>query len=78
MDNKKKLIVIGIAIISVIAIIAGSTYAYWQITKTQKTPNDIVAACLDLSLNDKDAANPGIDLDNAWPISDEEASNLTG
>ncbi len=74
-EKKKKIIILSIAIVAVIAIIAGSTYAYWQITKTQETPNDIVAACLDLNLEDKSAA---IDLDSAWPISDEEGANLTG
>ncbi len=74
-EKKKKIIILSIAIVAVIAIIAGSTYAYWQITKTQTTPNDIVAACLDLNLEDKSAA---IDLDSAWPISDDEASSLTG
>ncbi len=74
-EKKKKIIILSIAIVAVIAIIAGSTYAYWQITKTQETPNDIVAACLDLNLEDKSAA---IDLDSAWPITDDEANSLTG
>ena len=75
MKDKKKIIAIVIAIVAVIAIIAGSTYAYWQITRTQETPNDIVAACLSLDLQDKSTA---IDLDSAWPISDEEANSLIG
>ncbi len=74
-EKKKKIIILSAAIVAVIAIIAGSTYAYWQITKTQETPNDIVAACLSLDLEDASAA---IDLDSAWPISDDEASSLTG
>ncbi len=74
-EKRNKILILSIAIVAVIAIIAGSTYAYWQITKTQTTPNDIVAACLDLNLEDKSAA---IDLDSAWPISDDEANSLTG
>ncbi len=74
-NKRNKIIGLSIGIFIVLIIVVSSTYAYWQITKTQETPNDIVAACLDLNLEDKSAA---IDLDSAWPISDEEASSLTG
>ena len=74
-EKKKKILILSIAIISVIAIIAGSTYAYWQITKTQETPNDIVAACLDITMQNE-AGTFG--LDKAWPISDNEGEALTG
>ena len=73
--KKNKIIGLSIGILIVLIIVVSSTYAYWQITKTQETPNDIVAACLSLDLQDK---SPAIDLDSAWPISDEEASGLTG
>ncbi len=74
-NKRNKIIGLSIGILIVLIIVVSSTYAYWQITKTQETPNDIVAACLDLNLEDKSAA---IDLDSAWPISDDEASSLTG
>ena len=74
-NKRNKIIGLSIGIFIVLIIVASSTYAYWQITKTQTTQNDIVAACLDLNLEDKSAA---IDLDSAWPISDDEAGNLTG
>ena len=74
-NKRNKIIGLSIGILVVVIIVVSSTYAYWQITKTQETPNDIVAACLDLNLEDKSAA---IYLDSAWPISDDEASSLTG
>ena len=74
-NKRNKIIGLSIGILIVLIIVVSSTYAYWQITKTQETPNDIVAACLDLNLEDKSAA---IDLDSAWPISDEEGKKLTG
>ena len=74
-NKRNKIIGLIIGILVVLIIVVSSTYAYWQITRTQKTPNDIVAACLNLDLEDASAA---IDLDSAWPISDEEGKNLTG
>ena len=74
-NKRNKIIGLLLGILIVLIIVVSSTYAYWQITKTQETPNDIVAACLDLNLEDKSAA---IDLDSAWPISDDEANSLTG
>ncbi len=74
-NKRNKIIGLSIGIFIVLIIVASSTYAYWQITKTQETPNDIVAACLDLNLEDKSAA---INLDSAWPINDDEAGDLTG
>ena len=74
-EKKKKIIILSIAIVAIIAIIAGSTYAYWQITRTQENPNDIVAACLDITMENETGT---FGLDKAWPISDTEGESLTG
>ena len=76
-DNKKrnKLIGISLGIIAVIAIIAGSTYAYWQITKTQKNANDIVAACLNFTIENERGA---FGLEDAAPLTDAEGAALNG
>ncbi len=74
-NKRNKIIGLSIGILIVLIIVVSSTYAYWQITRTQETPNDIVAACLNLNLEDVSGA---IDLDSAWPISDEEGKTLTG
>ncbi len=77
-NKKNKIIGLSIGILVVLIIVVSSTYAYWQITRTQETPNDIVAACLNLDLKDASTENTGINLDSAWPISDEEGKKLTG
>ena len=74
-NKRNKIIGLSIGILIILIIVVSSTYAYWQITRTQETPNDIVAACLNLDLAD---ASASIDLDSAWPISDEEGKQLTG
>lgn len=76
-DNKKKYLIVGIiiAIIAVIAVIFSSTYAYWQLTRKQTSPNDVVALCLDLSIENETGT---FGLSKAWPISDEEGKTLEG
>ncbi|MBQ4583633.1 MAG: leucine-rich repeat protein [Bacilli bacterium] len=78
--NKKKLtplIITGGGILVSLFVIM-SSYAYWQITKKQKSPNEMVSACLNLVLENADPENTGISLGAAWPISDEEGRNLDG
>ena len=77
-NKKNKIIGLLLGILIVLIIVVSSTYAYWQITKTQENPNDIVAACLSLNLENATDENPRINLENQWPISDEEGKNLTG
>ncbi len=74
-NERNKIIGLSLGILIVLIIVVSSTYAYWQVTKTQETPNDIVAACLSLDLDD---VSESINLDSAWPISDDEVSSLTG
>ncbi|MBQ9834322.1 MAG: leucine-rich repeat protein [Bacilli bacterium] len=78
--NKKKLTPLIIAgggiLISLFVIM--SSYAYWQLTRKQKNPNEMVSACLNLELANADEENTGITLGDAWPISDEEGRNLEG
>ena len=75
-NKRNKIIGLSLGILIVLIIVVSSTYAYWQVTRTQETPNDIVAACLNLDLKDASAENNGINLDSAWPISDEEGQHL--
>ena len=73
--NKNKIIGLSIGILVVLIIVVSSTYAYWQITKSQKDPNSIVAACLDIDMQSVDGT---FALDPAWPISDYEGYSLKG
>ena len=68
--NKKKAIIITCVIIGIIAtVVAISTYAFWQVSKSQSDTNDIVAMCLDINLSSDDT---GLSISNAWPTSDED------
>ena len=73
--KRNKIIGISIGILVVLLVVISSTYAYWQITKSQDGSNDIIAACLDIDMHSVDGT---FGLNPAWPISDEEGMNLTG
>ena len=49
--NKNKIIVISIGILVILLVVISSTYAYWQITRSQNDPNSIIAACLDFNVD---------------------------
>ena len=73
--NKKVAVGVSLGILLVFSICLSFSYAYWQITRTQKGTNEIVAACLDLELVDEKGS---FSLEKAWPINDEEGSLLEG
>ena len=73
--KRNKIIGISIGILVVLLVVISSTYAYWQITKSQNGSNDIIAACLDIDMQSVDGT---FGLNPAWPISDTEGMNLKG
>ena len=73
--KRNKIIGISIGILVVLLVVISSTYAYWQITKSQDGSNDIIAACLSIDMQSVDGT---FGINPAWPISDEEGMNLTG
>ncbi len=76
--RRNKIIGMSIGICLVLLIIVASTYALWQVTKTQKDKNSMIAACLDLDLNKVGEGTP-ISLENSWPMTSANAQNdLTG
>ena len=72
MKNKKALIIIG-ALIG-ICVLIGASYAIWRVTLNQTGTNRIVASCLNLTLTNEENI---INLQNAYPIYDEEGRTLT-
>ena len=70
--KKKILIVLGICI--GICVLIGASYAIWRVTLNQTGTNRIVASCLNLTLAKEENA---IQLQNAYPIYDEEGRTLT-
>jgi len=69
--KKKTFTILGVSI-TILSII-GISYAYWFLTHTQVGENKIATSCLSLSItNEKNDIN----LQKAYPISDEEGKNL--
>ena len=73
--KRNKIIGISIGILVVLLVVISSTYAYWQITKSQEGSNDIIAACLDIDMQSVDGT---FEMNPAWPISDNEGMDLIG
>ena len=74
--NKKKTATITIMIVGLVAVMIGvASYAYWQITKKQASPNDMVSACLNFEMV---GTSDAITLPSAWPTSDAEGQKHAG
>ena len=75
MSRKKvtPLILIGGIIICLFVIM--SSYAYWQITQKQQNKNNMVAACVNFEMN---GTSEAINLQSAWPLSEDDGRNLDG
>ncbi len=72
--SNKIILFISIGILATIGVVIGVSYAWWRFTAIQTTVNKIDSACLDLEItNEVDE----IELHNAFPIRDSEASSLT-
>ena len=72
MNKKKILIILGVLI--GICIVIGGSYAIWRATLFQSGQNKIIASCLNLTLTKEENT---INLQNAYPIYDEEGKTLT-
>ena len=70
-ENKKAIIIL---ILLLITVSVGISYAYWKITLSQSNQNAIASSCFKITF--KEETN-GIQLDNAYPITDEEGKNIT-
>lgn len=72
MKNKKVLITLGFLI--VISIFIGISYAVWRLTLSQTGNNRIATGCLKLELTKEENL---INLQNTYPMYDEEGKTLT-
>jgi len=76
MKNGYKISLLIVAILLAFSMTVGTSYAYWTKTVTQTNTNEVGIGCLKIELNDvvvdKDGntASTGINLSNAYPISD--------
>lgn len=71
--SMEKRLILGVSLLGLLAMVIGVSYAYWATNISQKDVNKITSDCLKLNLtSDSDA----IHLDNAYPLTDEEANLL--
>lgn len=63
-----------IAIMLVITMFLGSSYALWKVTKYQETANVIETGCFELSFTEQSSS---ISLKNTYPITDEKGLKTT-
>jgi flagellar basal body-associated protein FliL len=69
-NSKRKKSIIAILMILIgIAVIAGISYAYMRITKSQKSLNLVNINCLDIEIND---VSDAINMQYAYPLTDSE------
>ena len=73
MKNKKKLIITSISIIAICIAFIGLSYAYWYVRNIQDTTSNATTGCFQVELTNQSGE---INLDNAYPITDEEGLKL--
>ncbi len=71
--SMEKRIILGVSLLGLLAMVIGVSYAYWATNVSQKSVNKITSDCLKLNLTSESEA---IRLDNAYPLTDEEANLL--
>ena len=73
-NQKQRKLLLSIGILIAVCTVIGISYAYWILTYSQEGVNRISTSCFSLSLtNEKNDIN----LENAYPILDEEGKTLT-
>jgi len=78
MKKNKNLILTLLAVLTVIIITGGVTYAFFSYTGTGTTDNLITTDTITFLYTEVDGVGNGIKIENAFPISDEKGKVLTG
>ena len=84
MSKREKNLVVVAAIMIVLLLAVGGTYAYWTTTQVQDDVNKIDTTCLKVQLLNQESADEsaktteGITLNKAYPISDDAGKTTTG
>ena len=71
---KKSIIFISISLVLIILLGIGVSYSMWNISVSQDTTNMAESKCFDLSISNQENS---INLDNAYPISNDKGKSLT-
>ena len=74
MQNQRKKLLLVIGVLLAIFLIIGGSYAIWRLTVTQTGINRISSSCFNLSLTKEENV---IQLENAFPVYDEEGKTFT-
>jgi len=77
MKKNKNLILSLLAVITVIIITGGVTYAFFSYTKTGTTDNVLTTDTITFLYTEVDGVGNGIKIENAFPMSDEKGKVLT-
>jgi len=77
MNKKKNLILSLLAVLTVIIITGGVTYAFFSYTGTGTTDNVLTTDTITFLYTEVDGVGNGIKIENAFPISDEKGKALT-
>ena len=72
--KKKNIIFLSVSLVLIILLGIGVSYSMWNITTSQDTNNTAYTECFDLSITNKEN---NINLDNAYPISNDKGKSLT-
>lgn len=73
MKSKKKLIITSISVIAICITFIGLSYAYWYVKNIQDTTSNATTGCFQVELTNQSGE---INLENAYPITDEEGLKL--
>lgn len=71
--RKRILVIIGVLLL--VCVIVGTSFAWWTNTANQTTTNEIISSCLETRIID-DAEFGAININPAYPLTDEEAKTL--
>ncbi len=72
--TKKNIIFLSISLVLIILLGIGVSYSMWSVSVSQDTNNTAYTECFDLSITNKEN---NINLDNAYPISNDKGKSLT-
>ena len=72
--QKKNIIFLSISLVLIILLGIGVSYSMWNVSVSQDTNNTAYTECFDLSITNKEN---NINLDNAYPISNDKGKSLT-
>ena len=78
MENRKKYFYLSLAIVSILVITTCVTYAFFNYSRSGTTENSITMGDITFIYDEIDKVGRGINLENTFPMSDNEGISLTG